>query len=258
MPRLDQIDDDMEQLKIVGPGTFKFSAVKPENLGASEYTLVSIVCDVSGSVDVFAKGLLDTIKKIVEACKKSERSENLMIRLITFNDDIEEVHGFKELFTIDPNDYDSLRPSGCTALYDATYSGIGSVLTYSETLIDQDFDVNGAVYIITDGMDNRSSMSPSDVKKLTQTAIRTEKIESLITVLIGLKDPNETDQRWADDVSRELDRFHVDGGLTAYIDFGNATPGKLAKLAEFVSKSVSSQSNALGSGSASQPPSITF
>jgi hypothetical protein len=40
---------------------------------------------------------------------------------------------------------------------------------------------------------------------------------------------------------------------------GNVTPGKLAKLAQFVSKSISSQSQALGTGGASQPvPAPTF
>ena len=87
---------------------------------------------------------------------------------------------------------------------------------------------------------------------------RSEKIESLITILVGLKDPSITDKDWNDDVSQYLETFVKDGGLTQYVDVGNATPQRLAKLAEFVSKSVSSQSNALGSGSPSQPPSVTF
>ncbi len=254
----DQLGDDMEQMKVVGPGTYTFSGVRPENLGASEYTLVTIVCDVSGSVDSFSMELLETIKKIVSACQKSERSENLMIRLITFNQNIQEVHGFKELYSIDPSDYDPLSPYGVTALYDAVYSGIGAVITYATTLVDQDFDVNGAVYIITDGMDNDSSMSPSDVKKLIVDAKTSEKIESLITVLIGLKDPTITSDQWADDVPALLEKFQQEGGLTQYVDVGDATPGKLAKLAEFISQSVSSQSNALGTGSASQPVSLKF
>jgi uncharacterized protein YegL len=252
------MDDDMEHQKIVGPGTFTFSAVKPENLGASEYTLVSIVCDVSGSVVEFSDELLETVKKIVEACKKSERSENLMIRFVTFNSTVEEIHGFKELFSISPDDYDPLRPNGVTALYDASYSGIGAVLTYAESLMDNDFDVNGAVYIITDGMDNDSSMTPNDVKKLMDQAARGEKIESLITVLVGLKDPNISQDMWNDEVSKWLEKFHKEANLTQYVDVGNATPQRLAKLAEFVSQSVSSQSSALGSGSPSQPPSVTF
>ena len=251
-------DTDMEELQVSGPGSFVFSAVRPENLGAVEYTLVVVICDVSGSVDEFADEMLKTVRKIVEACRKSERSENLMLRFVTFNSQVEEVHGFKELFSIDENDYSPLNPGGVTALYDAAFSGIGSVLTYAETLMNQDFDVNGAVYIITDGADNDSSLSPSDIKKLTDEAKMGEKIESLVTVLVGLKDPGITGDQWAKQVSVLLDEFHKKAGLTQYVPVGDASPQRLAKLAEFVSRSISSQSNALGSGGPSQPLSVTF
>jgi stage V sporulation protein SpoVS len=53
-----------------------------------------------------------------------------------------------------------------------------------------------------------------------------------------------------------LEDFQKDAGLTQFIDVGDGTPQRLAKLAGFVSKSVSSQSQAIGSGSVSQP--VTF
>ncbi|MDX1333382.1 MAG: alpha/beta fold hydrolase, partial [Robiginitalea sp.] len=49
---------------------------------------------------------------------------------------------------------------GMTALYDATYASVGATLAYAKRLTDQDFDVNAAVYIVTDGMDNRSATTP--------------------------------------------------------------------------------------------------
>ena len=45
----------------------------------------------------------------------------------------------------------------------------------------------------------------------------------------------------------------TEAGLTQYVSIGKATPGKLAKFAQFVSQSISSTSAALGSGAASQP-----
>ena len=42
------------------------------------------------------------------------------------------------------------------------------------------------------------------------------------------------------------------------MDIGDATPGKLAKLANFVSESVSSQSQALGSGAPSETLNLTI
>ncbi len=248
MPKL-MAQDDTQVINIAGPGTFQFSAVRIENLGATEYTLATIVCDISGSVMRFADELLNCIKAIVEACQKSPRAENLLLRLLLFNDDLVEIHGFVNLQDIDINSYDPLDPDNMTALFDATYDAVSATLEYSKRLVDQDFDCNGAVYIITDGMDNRSSMSPRSIKDKIEDAMAKEEIESIVTVLVALHDPN---QRMNGEVRNALDRFHKDANLSQFVDIGDATSGKLAKLANFVSESVSSQSQALGSGAPSQ------
>ena len=252
MPRLMDTEETMQQ---TGPGAFQFSGVRVESLGASEYTLVTIVIDRSGSVGNFAKDLLNMVKTIVEACKKSPKAENLMIRYLTFNQDIVEVHGFRLLKDIDlDKDYEELDPDGLTALFDASYDAIGATIDYSARLVDDyEFDVNGAVYIVTDGVNNRGSMTPKSIKDKIAYGVGKEKIESLVTILVGLHDPSEM---WADEVKVSLEAFHKDAELTQFIDAGDATPGKLAKLANFVSQSVSSQSQSLGSGDASQA--LTF
>jgi len=234
----------MAMVQMPGPGSFTFSAIRPETLGATEYTLVTVVVDVTGSVSSFAMELLQCLKNIVGACQKSPRAENLLFRVLAFNNQVHEVHGFKLLSEIDPNDYKSFNPAGMTALTDATYESITATLTYAKTLLDQDFNVNGAVYIITDGADNVSKLTNAMVADRTQEATKQEMIESLITVLVGI---NTTDCK------QELETFAKQAGLTQYVDVGDATPPRLAKLAAFVSKSVSSQSQALGSGAASQP-----
>jgi uncharacterized protein YegL len=248
MPKL-MGTDETQVIKIAGAGNFQFSAIRIEDLGATEYSLVTIVCDVSGSVETFKDGLLKMIKTVVAACKKNPRAENLLLRLLVFNSQITEIHGFKELSSIDPDKYDPLNPDGFTALFDASYDGVGATLEFAKRLIEQDFNCNGVVYIITDGMDNRSRMTPSGIKKKILEALSNEQIESLSTILIALHDPNSG---WAADVKDALDRFHKDAGLNAFVDIGAATPQKLAKLANWVSESVSSTSQALGTGAPSQ------
>ena len=83
-------------------GAFKFSAVRPEHLGATEYTLVTIVTDISGSVSGFEKTLRTAVIDAVQACEKSPRADNLLVRLVTFNTRLQEVHGFKTLRQINP------------------------------------------------------------------------------------------------------------------------------------------------------------
>ncbi len=247
MPKL-MATSDNQIIDIPGTGNFQFSAVRIENLGATEYTLVTIVCDISGSVQSFADDLLECIKSIVMACQKSPRAENLLLRLLLFNDDLNEIHGFINLSDIKADEYDPLEPDSMTALFDATYDAVGATLEYSKRLVDQDFDCNGAVYIITDGMDNRSSMTPTSIKEKIAASMVKEEIESLVTVLVALNDPALDDQQ----VKKALKKFHEEAELTQFIDIGDATPGKLAKLANFVSESVSSQSQALGTGAPSQ------
>src|SRR3990167_7068141 len=118
MPRL---DESMQNHKI--GGSFTFSAARVERLGATEYTLVTIAVDETGSVQGFSDKLREMLIAAVESCKKSPRSHNLLVRVITFgsqhSNGVNEIHGFKPLSEIDTASYPTIKPSGMTPLYDA-------------------------------------------------------------------------------------------------------------------------------------------
>jgi len=254
MPRFDKDDADLQKHNV---GHFGFSAAKIEDLGATEYTLVQIVLDVSGSTYGFRNEMRECLKEVVRACQHSPRADNLMVRLINFGNDVNEYHGFKLLENCNLDDYNqAVEGTGATALYDATINGIEAVAEYGKQLIDQDYAVNGIVFVLTDGMENCSKLVPTNdqqdpkfVKEAFAKTVKAEYLESLVSVLIGV---NITDPS----ASLDLSRFHKEAGFTQYVEMNNATKSTLAKLAQFVSKSISSQSQALGTGGASQ--SITF
>jgi len=104
MPKL---KDNLEE-HALPTGSFGYSAAKLEDLGATEYTLVDLTIDVSGSVAEFKKDLEKAIQQIVQACKMSPRADNLMIRLVTFADSLDEVHGYKLLEHCNLADYDNI------------------------------------------------------------------------------------------------------------------------------------------------------
>ena len=244
MPKL---MDSMEDLQTTS--NYGFSAVKMDDLGASEYTLVTITADVSTSVSAFKDDLEKCLKTILESCQKSPREENLMIRLVSFNHGLQELHGFKLLNSIDESDYDGiLNCTGMTALYDAVYSSIEATQHYGAILNNQDYMANAIIFVITDGCDNSSSYTPSSVKQIIGETIKNEDLESVSVVLVGVGDDPYTID--------ELDRFQSNADINQFVKIGEATPGKLAKLAEFISQSISSTSQSLGSGSASAP--LTF
>src|ERR1700748_2899493 len=101
MPRLN--DDTMEEFKNIG--NFGYSAVKISELGSSEYTLCNILVDASGSVMHFSKEMENALKETIRACQLSPRADSLMIRVIKFDNDFHEIHGFKLLEKINLDDY---------------------------------------------------------------------------------------------------------------------------------------------------------
>jgi len=241
MPKL--MDTTMEDLTT--SSNYQFSAVKIDELESAKYTLVTVAVDVSGSVASFKDELETTLKTILESCKKSPEAESLMFRLVAFNNSLNEIHGFKLLNTINPTDYDNiLYPSGGTSLFDAVHTTVEATKDYATILFNQEFDANAIIFVVTDGCDNCSTVSAVSVKNMVDQTIKGECLDSLNVVLVGVG----TDDTYINNV---LGRFKQDANLTQYVAMGEATPAKLAKLAQFISRSISSTSQALGSGSTS-------
>ena len=246
MPNLMNVDAN-EVHKTVS--NFKYSAVEIDKLEGSEYTIVQILVDATGSVYSFKDQLESAVKSVVESCKKSPRSENLLIRVATFNSQgIDEVHGFTLLSNINVDDYTGcVHPAGMTPLWDASLNAVEALQTYGKQLFAQEYLCNGIFFVITDGGENSSRTASLDKIKSTVENIRmNEELESVDAILIGV---NDTDTG----LKRELDQYKDDAGFNQYVSLGDVSPSKLAKLAQWVSNSISSTSQVLGTGGVSQP-----
>jgi hypothetical protein len=243
------ITDGLQQ-HTLPTGTYGFSATGLNALGASEYTLVSVVVDVSPSVGPFIGELNRTVKAIIQACKYSPRADNLLVRVTKFSGQMDEVHGFKLLEYCNADDYDKRLTTGsATALYDAAENGISATGVYAGDLTRQNFGVNGIVFVLTDGEDNSSTLPMSAVKAAIARIQKEESLESLTTVLVGVnvKDPA---------MANYLRTFYQQAGFTQYVEIEEADAFTLARLADFVSRSISAQSQALGTGGVA--PSLSF
>ena len=245
------MDKDLETLQ--AGSNYKFSATKMNVLGATEYTLATIVEDASGSVSSFAALLEQAIKTSFKAMYKSPRKDNLMLRLTQFNDTLKELHGFKLLGSIQEKDYDNvLNIGGSTALFDAVDEAIQATSTYGKQLTSQNFLCNAIIIAITDGQNNCGNiLTPEQIKKSLEDARKSENLESITLILVGVTNDNVN-------LDVYLQDFKDKTGVTQYVSIGAATPQKIAKLAQFVSQSVSSTSAALGTGAPSQPVNFTF
>ena len=259
MPRLLNPDDTDKYT--LPNASFSFSAVKVKKLGATQYTLATLVVDRSGSVDGFQRDLEACIWAAVNACQMSPQAENVLLRVISFDDTITEVHGFLPLAGLKQADYERvIVPGATTALHEAMIAGIEATAEYGRELVDQDFEVNAALYFITDGLNNNPPREPSKVLEALRKLARTEQFGTVTTVLVGVNDQAE---HWHEGrqqkVADVLQLLQSEAGLTQYIGLADATPKTLAQLGRFISKSISSASKALTTGGAnSVPQPVTF
>lgn len=234
-------------MKIGNAGSdFQFSAIEVDRLGASEYTLVTLVLDMSSSVRNYQKELNESISTILDSCRMSSFAENLMVRLVTFNENVYEEHGFLPLSELQNDSYKNIvQPRGTTALFDASLNAIKATVDFGKTLYDNDFDSNAILFIITDGADNASSRNIDDVGKAIKEFGMNETVESIRSVLVGVNTEYSN-------VNTYLEDFKNKASIDQYIDIKNANANSLAKMAEFISQSISAQSQSLGTGVASK------
>ena len=237
-------DSDNATYQTIGSG-FQFSSISADEMGASEYTLVAIAADKSSSVDGFEKEIEGCLKTSLQGCMNSPRVDNLLVRLLTFNSNLDEVHGYKHLADCPIANYDGIiRPGSCTSLYDACISTIDSLATLGRQMIQDKYTANGLSVIITDGCDVGSTQTINAVAEAIARSRRAECLESILNILIGV---NVQDQQ----VSQALNQLKTIGGFDQYIEAKDATPKTFARIAGFISKSISSQSQAIQTGKAS-------
>lgn len=242
-------DDSDVTYRTIGSG-FQFSAISADEMGASEYTLVSMAADKSSSVFNFAKEIEGCLVTSLQGCMSSPRVDNLLVRLMTFNNNLDEIHGYKHLADCPISDYNGIiKPGGTTSLYDACVSTIDSVATLGKQMLKDRYTVNGLSVIITDGEDVGSTQTVKGVADAIERTRQSECLESIVNILIGV---NVNEPR----LSGFLKNLKVDGKFDQYIEAKDATPKTFARIAGFISKSISSQSQAIQTGKASLP--ITY
>jgi len=234
-----------------------FSAMDPNNLGATSYTLITILVDCSSSVAGFANLLSKAVESAIQGAARSPQAANMMVRMVTFADRVKETFGFKELMDVTSGDYaGAIAPYGCTALNDAIVDACSATLAYGKSLTEKGFLVNAVLFVLTDGEENASRENMQGA----QTALSSAKaaklnpeirvLESLQSVLVGVNvDPSTS-------TSSYLDNYKGSVGIDNYIAAGDASPATMAKIGHFVASQSISQSKALGTGSASKLLSI--
>lgn len=223
---------------------YKYSFTPIQDLPSTEYTLINLVVDRSGSVAGFQTEIEKLLGNVVEALKSPDnpRSDNMLLKIDTFNQSMTELHGYKEALDCDPSDYlGKLDPKGTTALHDAVMHSVASVEDYARQLKASDYLCNGLVIVATDGDDNKSRYSLQKLVESVKKARTNESLDSLLVILVGV---NMVDSY----IASKLKDIETSGAVDNFISLNDASPRTLQKLAKFIVSQSISSSQSLGTG----------
>lgn len=148
-----------------------------------------VVLDVSPSIQSYVNDMNNALEELfMKELKNSHRKDDIMIKCITFCEEVEDKSGFMPIVNLQ-DDYLKVYPKGIgTALYDAVLSSLEQTIKYREDLEDQGVDVRSCIFIATDGEDNHSTFkSPAQINTILQNLRQKESwINSFNITMLGI------------------------------------------------------------------------
>lgn len=170
---------------------FNTASFDPNSLAQLTSSVIMFVgvLDVSPSIAPFQDNMNTALQDVfMKELKNSHRHADIVIKAITFNDQVFHKSGFMPIDNLQ-DDYLEVKASGRgTALYDAVLQALQHANEYRKDLEEQGVDVRTNITIITDGMDMSSSTNSSnEIKKIIDDLRTNEAWSSSYTItLIGV------------------------------------------------------------------------
>lgn len=159
--------------------------VSPEDLLATEATIVTFVVDASGSMTEAQAAVVESLNESVLAMAESKQAEAITLSLITFSDEVSVVFANQPVDQVRSLTAADYVPNGMTALYDALLDALTGAMTYEERLLQTGISTKVIVVVFSDGANNAS-------RRVTEARVRTVaedlgKRENWILAFVGFE-----------------------------------------------------------------------
>lgn len=216
-----------------------------DDIKTDQICLASIAIDTSSSMAGQEANLEQCFNQAIQACDKAPNRDGILVRITSFDSTVKELRAF-----VPPAPTPlQIKTAGMTALGRGVLDALRSTAHYAEVLAQGDYRCNAILIVLTDGdetVDDRTEVVQKINQELEQIKAK-EVLDSVLIILIGFRP----------DVQLKKIQADLAAAIGArYIQLQDVTPQKLAKLAEFVSQSISSQSRQIGTGQTAQVPNL--
>ncbi|NUP08697.1 MAG: hypothetical protein HOW73_21825 [Polyangiaceae bacterium] len=158
--------DDTVLLGCVGLGA--------DQIDAADATLVSVVCDMSGSMAPHKKGVIDAFNTMLAALTSAKAASAILVSLWAFSDSARLLSSYEPIdrkAQLGPSVY---VPDGGTALYDTTLAAMAGLVAYGQRLFDEGVPTKRILFVLSDGDDNASKATSAEVKAAATALSRQE------------------------------------------------------------------------------------
>lgn len=164
-----------------------YNNFNPEDIQVDETINAVFIVDTSPSIYTYVKDLNHAFNDFTETMQKSHVAEQLMVSIVEFSEKVSVHSGFQPVKQIPTMRF---KPVGSgTALYDAFAQGLDMALKYRENLEASGVLTKTLLFVITDGLDNSSSIRADQVKAKLEDVLKEEKNAfSFTTILFGVGD----------------------------------------------------------------------
>lgn len=145
-----------------------------DDLGASDATLVSVVLDMSGSMEPHRKDVIDAYNAMIRSLSGAKAATSILVSTWAFEDKARLLSSFEAVESKPRLTQAVYAPSGTTALYDAVLGAMTGLVAYGQRLWDEGVPTRRVLFVLSDGEDNASKATASAVRTAAAALARQE------------------------------------------------------------------------------------
>lgn len=145
-----------------------------DDLNTDDVTLVVIVMDESASMNKVRNDVIDAVNQMTRALNDSKAADSILMSAWTFSNSPKLLFGYTPVDQVKDLTEKDYKPSGATALYDATLDGLTGIVAYGQDLRNNGIRTRAIVVAISDGADNVSQQTAHNVKTVADDLIKQE------------------------------------------------------------------------------------
>jgi hypothetical protein len=168
------ITTQLDDIALAGCG-----GIAIEDIDSEEVTLVAVIIDASGSMDIVRKQTIDAYNDLfLDNLKKARNADSILISLSTFSTggdpskNVHIVHSFLPASQCPNLTLADYQPDGMTPLNDAVFAGLTGLVSYGQQLCDNGTRTKREAVVISDGLENASRISTAKVRQLSGDLLR--------------------------------------------------------------------------------------